>query len=324
MRSIDEIMAPVKPELKRVEELVMDNLETDIPLLTEVGQYILKSGGKRVRPALLLLSSAAFGFRGDEACKAANVIEYIHTATLLHDDVVDNADMRRNKKSAKSIWGNEASVLVGDYLFTVSFQYLAEFKNIKVIDALSRSTTMMARGEILQLTRSYEDATESEYLEIVLHKTASLMGAAMEIGGILGGANEEEQKALYDCGVNIGIAFQMIDDALDYEFDNENVGKDHGTDLKERKITLPLSHLLESADAEDEETILDILDEETITDEHVKTVGALIKKYGSADYTKKEAERYVAKAKEAISILTSSEYTKSIEEIADFVLYRNK
>ena len=250
---LHEILNPINSDLDRVEKLIMENLETDIPLLTQVGQYILQSGGKRVRPALLLFAAKTVGSLNENAYLAANVIEYIHTATLLHDDVVDNADLRRSKKSARSIWGNEASVLVGDYLFTVSFKYISAFKNHDIVEVLSIATTQIARGEILQLTRDNTETTEAEYMEIIFHKTASLIAAAMEIGAIIGGANEAQRLAIYECGKNIGIAFQLIDDGLDYDVGNEKLGKSTGVDLKERKITLPLSHLLKHAKTTDKE-----------------------------------------------------------------------
>jgi len=322
--TLQDILKPVEKSLAIVEDLVMKNLETDIPLLTEVGQYILKSGGKRIRPAMLLLASGAFGEISEHACQAANVVEYIHTATLLHDDVVDNANLRRSKKSARSIWGNEASVLVGDYLFTVSFKFLATFQNLRVIEAMSRATTMMARGEILQLTRSYETATLKDYLEIVDHKTSSLMGAAMEIGAILGGAEESTQHSFYECGRHIGTCFQLIDDALDYEIDNTGLGKQAGTDLKERKITLPLSHLLGEASDQDRTNIIDILDEDIITDQHFSKVCQMIQKYGSLEYTIQQAGKFAEKAKKCLFDIPDNSCKQSIFQLIDFLVLRKK
>ncbi|MDH5559518.1 MAG: polyprenyl synthetase family protein [Deltaproteobacteria bacterium] len=318
-----KILEPIENYLIKVEDLVLKNLETEIPLLTEVGQYLLNSGGKRFRPALLLFAAGSVGKLSDKTCLAANIIEYIHTATLLHDDVVDNADIRRSKKSARSIWGNEASVLVGDYLFTVSFKHLASLKNMKMVETLSKATTMMAKGEILQLTRSYENTTENEYLEIIINKTACLMGAAMAIGGILGGADEQQQEALYQCGNNIGISFQLIDDALDYQLENSSLGKQQGVDLKERKITLPLSHLLSNASEKDKNEVLAILDLDEINDQHVKTVSQLIDSYRSNEYTVQRANHYCIQAKKALSIIPDNAYKLGIIQLADFVVNRN-
>jgi len=321
---LHDILKPINSDLDRVEKLIMENLETDIPLLTQVGQYILQSGGKRIRPALLLFAAKTVGSLNENAYLAANVIEYIHTATLLHDDVVDNADLRRSKKSARSIWGNEASVLVGDYLFTVSFKYISAFKNHDIVEALSVATTQIARGEILQLTRDNTETTEAEYMEIIFHKTASLIAAAMEIGAIIGGANEAQRSAIYECGKNIGIAFQLVDDALDYDVGNEKLGKSTGVDLKERKITLPLSHLLKHVKTADKEKILSILEKDEITNDDVGEVQQLMVKYDSLKYTIDQSKYYIEKAIEHLHTLSENEYRNSIEALGNFIVYRNQ
>ncbi len=320
--SYEEILKPIKSDLKRVEAILVKNLETDIPLLNAVSQYILKAGGKRFRPALLLLASALIGKIDEKACITAAVIEYIHTATLLHDDVVDNADLRRNKKAARSIWGNEASVLVGDYLFTVSFQYLADFEDPELIKILSLATTAMARGEIIQLERNNAEATEEDYLKIIHYKTATLIGTAMSLGAKIAGGDEAACEKLYQCGLNLGMAFQMIDDALDYNITEAETGKDIGTDLKERKITLPLSHLIDKAESKDKKEVLDILEKDIITDEDVIRVFNLMKKYGSIDYTLERAKGYSEATKSSISDLPDNDYRRSITHLADFIISR--
>ncbi len=320
---LNQILSPIQKELLEVEALVMKNLETDIPLLTEVGQYILKAGGKRVRPAMLLFAAGSLGKITQDCCQAANIIEYIHTATLLHDDVVDNAELRRSKKSARSIWGNEASVLVGDYLFTVSFQYLAKLGQMDLVHALARTTTLMARGEILQLIRTNETATEADYLEIVYHKTASLMGAAMQMGSILAAGTQEQSDRYYEIGKNIGMAFQIVDDALDYRLNNQGLGKQQGADLKERKITLPLSRLLEVANPADQDQTLEILDEEVITDDHVQSISSMMDRYQVVPYCLGRAQDYIKLAKEDLGRMPKNQYTDSIVALADFVVTRN-
>lgn len=319
----DSILAPIKEEMNQVEQVLLKNLETNIPLLNSVSQYILKSGGKRFRPALLLLSAAVAGEINDKTYAAAAVIEYIHTATLLHDDVVDNADLRRSKKAARSIWGNEASVLVGDYLFTISFKYLAEFEDVELIRLLSLATTDMAKGEIIQLQRNNDHATEEEYLSIIQFKTASLIATAMSLGAKIAGADKEMQSSLYNCGMNLGMAFQMIDDALDYNLEKAKTGKSIGTDLKERKITLPLSHLIYNSNQEDKETVVKILDKEIIEDSDVTNIHGLMLKYESIQYTQQRAMKYTQNAKDSISALPESAYRKSIEQLADFIISRN-
>ncbi len=318
------ILQPIEKPLKIVEDILLKKLKTEIRLLTEVSQYILKAGGKRFRPALLLLAAGSMGDIDSKACITAAVIEYIHTATLLHDDVVDNADFRRSKKAARSIWGNEASVLVGDYLFTISFQFLAEFEDMNLITELSHATTQMAKGEIIQLERDNEDTSEEEYLQIIHYKTASLIGTAMKLGGMITEAGVDQQKALYECGINIGMAFQMIDDALDYDIENVNTGKDRGTDLKERKITLPLSHLLQNASTNDRKSVMNILNEEMITDAHVKKVCSLMGQYNSINYVLERAKTFSEKAKTSIASFPDTDYKNGICNLADFVISRNK
>ncbi|MBU3917729.1 polyprenyl synthetase family protein, partial [bacterium] len=245
-------------------------------------------------------------------------------ATLLHDDVVDNAEIRRSKKAARSIWGNEISVLVGDYLFAVSFQYLSNLEDPELVKALSGATTTMARGEIIQLGRDNATSTEKDYLDIILYKTASLMGSSMSIGGMIGGADQEQKKALYDCGIEIGMAFQMVDDALDYDIGNVDLGKEQGTDLKERKITLPLSHLLEKASKADKNIVKGILNCDIITDEHVVQVCQLMKQYGSAEYTLRQAQKHADDAKNKLIKIPKNEYRTGIEQLADFIIRRKK
>jgi octaprenyl-diphosphate synthase len=255
-------------------------------------------------------------------CTTEAVIEYIHTATLLHDDVVDNADLRRSKKAARSIWGNEASVLVGDYLFTVSFQYLAEFEDPELIKILSAATTTMARGEIIQLARNNASANEDDYLKIIHYKTASLIGTAMLLGAKLAGADQEAISMLYDCGLNLGMAFQMIDDALDYDIKAAKTGKDTGTDIKERKITLPLSHLIEKSVKSDRKAVRAVLEKDLITDDDVKQVYLLMEKYGSIAYTLNRAQQYSAAAKSSLVKLPDSIYRTSISQLSDFIISR--
>lgn len=319
-----DILLPIEKPLQDVEAILLKNVETDIGLLTEVSQYILKSGGKRFRPALLLLAAGAAGVIDEKSCTTAAIVEYIHTATLLHDDVVDNAELRRSRKAARSIWGNEASVLVGDYLFTISFKFLAEFANTELIKELSHGTTLMARGELIQLERDNENTSEEEYLQIIHYKTASLIGTAMKLGGMIARADVDRQKDLYDCGINIGMAFQIIDDALDYDLKNAATGKEIGTDLKERKITLPLNHLLESASDKDKRFVLNILNQDIITDDHVEAVVALIQKYDTISYVLQRAKNYSEAAKSNLVCFPDSEYKKSICDLADFVISRKK
>jgi len=321
--SFNEILEPISGPLKEVERLVMENLESEVPLLTEIAKYIMEAGGKRVRPALVLLAAAIVGEITEQVCKAANIVEYLHTASLLHDDVIDNADLRRSKKTARTIWGNEASVLVGDYLFAFSFKYLGSLQNPQISEVLSITATQMTSGEIKQLSLENSVATEQDYLDIIFHKTASLMSASMEIGAILGGGKDDEQRILAECGKSIGMAFQLVDDALDYDIYNFETGKNQGTDLKERKITLPLNHLLKTANATEKSEVEGILDADIITDQHVERVCKLIAKYGSNKYTLDRAITYTNEVKKLLKIFPNNKYRQAIEQLAEFIVYRN-
>jgi octaprenyl-diphosphate synthase len=322
LRSLEDILAPIHSPLQRVESLLLNLLDSEASLLSEIGQYILKAGGKRIRPALLLLAAGAVGRIGEETCKAAGIIEYLHTASLLHDDVVDNSDLRRSKKTARSIWGNEASVLVGDYLFGAAFKLLASLDRLELIDILSDTATMMARGEIVQLVQDHRQIDEEAYLKIIYYKTASLMGTAMAIGAILGGATDEQKSHLTDCGINIGMAFQLVDDALDYDLGNEILGKRVGTDLKERKVTLPLSHLLKTTGMSEKAEILAILDQNTITDQQVQRVCTLMTHYRSREYTLERARDYTGRVRVSLAHLPEGPHTRSIEQLAEYIVIR--
>ena len=246
----------------------------------------------------------------------------MHTATLLHDDVVDEADTRRAKKAARKVWGNAASVMVGDYLLATAFRSLTLLGNLEVLDTISQTTSQMAKGEILQLIRRYDSATEADYLAIIIHKTACLFAAAAKIGGALSGAEAPVQDALYNYGNDLGIAFQIVDDALDYVEDREKVGKPLGIDLKEKKITLPLSRLLEIASAEEQKRLRKMLAKETIVDDDVHEVMALMKTHRVLPYTLKEAEKYAKRAQTHLEGLSPCPERDILAQIAKLVVER--
>ena len=320
--TMQALLAGIQDDLTKVEEEILRHLNTEIPLLNEVANYILESGGKRLRPALSILSAHMFQFPGGSIHQAAAAIEYLHTATLLHDDVVDDADTRRARKAARMIWGNQASVLVGDYLLATAFRSLTLLGNQGVLETISETTSMMAKGEILQLIRQFDTATEQEYLDIIIHKTACLFGASAKVGAAYGNATPEQQKALYDFGNDIGIAFQIVDDALDYVEDREKVGKPLGVDLKERKVTLPLSRLLQVASPKEKEQLLEMLHGDEISDEDVHEVVELMKNHEILPYTLQEARKYVAQGKKHLELLPECEQREILAAMADFVVAR--
>jgi octaprenyl-diphosphate synthase len=319
---IAALLDAVKPDLARVEQEILRHLSTEIPLLNDVAKYILASGGKRLRPAVSIYSARIFGGQGDAVVVAAAALEYLHTATLLHDDVVDEADTRRSQKAARLVWGNQASVLVGDYLLATAFRNLTLLGNAKVLDVISHTTTLMAKGEILQLIRRYDTATEADYLAIIVHKTACLFAAAAQIGACYAGAGTAEQDALYRYGNELGIAFQIVDDALDYVEDRSKVGKPLGIDLKERKLTLPLSRLLQIATPGERTRLLAILGGPAVSDEHVREVMAMMAQHRVLPYTLDEARKYAARARAELAGLPPGSARDALSGLADFVVER--
>jgi octaprenyl-diphosphate synthase len=253
---IQEAFDLIKEDIKEVEEAFRKNLSSEVYLIRKVGEYILSSGGKRFRPLMLLLSARLCAYGGSRHIPLAAVLEFIHTATLLHDDVVDNAALRRGNASANSLWGNSASVLIGDYLLSKAFYLAVSDGNIRIMDVLARTTTRMAEGEVLQLIRhSDPETTEEGYLDVITSKTAVLFSAACQVAAILGRTSEEKEKALASYGMDIGIAFQLMDDCLDYTAKDEDLGKAVGNDLREGKVTLPLIKAYRDSSLDEKEMI---------------------------------------------------------------------
>ena len=321
--NLNKILDSVSDDLFRVEQAILHYVQTDIPLLTNIAEYILEAGGKRLRPALVLLSAKLFGYNGKKTIQAAQVVEYLHTATLLHDDVIDNADMRRSQKAARNIWGNEASVLVGDYLFSMVFQMLTQLKNLEVLEVMSHTTTLMAKGELLQLTRPYDSVNEEDYVEFIISKTACLFASALKMGAVLAQAPRQAQQQLYDYGMAIGLAFQVVDDTLDYMEEEAQTGKSLGIDLKERKITLPLIHLLKEASSSDKTRLDSILSGKIITNEHVQEVVKMMESYGSTAYSIQVAQKYANTAQTCLLSLPTSPIKQMLTDIANFIVIRH-
>lgn len=321
--SFSQLFADIQDDLNQVEAHIHSHLNTDIPLLNQVAEYILDSGGKRLRPAILIFSARMFGAPNESVYAAAGALEFLHTATLLHDDVVDEADTRRARKAARMVWGNSASVLVGDYLLATAFRSLTLLGNQEVLETISHTTSLMAKGEILQLVRRYDSATEDDYLAIIIHKTACLFAAAARIGGAYGGASAAEREALYNYGNDLGVAFQMVDDALDYVEERDNVGKPQGTDLKERKLTLPLSRLLKVCTPAERERVLALLGQDEVSDDNVHEVTALMEKHGCLAYTLQEASGYAQRAHGHLAALPDLPERKTLARITELVVQRD-
>ena len=312
----------IEDELRMVEDQFEIHLATETPLIQRVAKYVISSGGKRIRPTLLIVSSKICGYKGDGHIPLAAVIEFIHTATLLHDDVVDNAPLRRGKSSANTVFGNEASVLVGDYLFAKSFKILSSLGNIDVIKAYSIATTLMAEGEVKELVKTADiKTTEDDYLDIIIKKTAVLFACASQIGAIVSLKNDEYGQNLYDYGLNIGIAFQLMDDALDYT-SNEEFGKFIGNDLKEGKLTLPLIHTMERCDESEKDIVSEIIYKKKLSMVDLQTVLKLVKNYDSINYTILKAKDAIAKAKGNLNGFPDSEHKRNLTDIANYIIER--
>ncbi|MBI5892522.1 MAG: polyprenyl synthetase family protein [Deltaproteobacteria bacterium] len=320
---IQQIYDLISEDLKKVEIEFKKNLHSDIFLIRKMGEYILGSGGKRVRPLLVLLSAKLCKYNGESHIPFAAIVEFIHTATLLHDDVVDEAELRRGKVSANVLWGNGASVLVGDFLYSKSFYLMIEHGDMEILKIMSKTTTQMSEGEILQLLKSNDpETTEGEYLEIVKNKTAILMSAACQTGAILGRVSREKQEAISNFGLNIGMAFQLTDDCLDYTSKNEELGKAVGNDLKEGKITLPLIHLLKNSTPDEKQEILKLIGQDDLNKSKLIYVINMINKYKSVDYAMAKAKRCVDEAKACLEIFEPSSERTALIGLADYVFER--
>ncbi len=319
----EQTISSIGEELKAVETEMAKNLFSEIIMIPTVSRYLISSGGKRFRPILLLLCSHLCGYRGARVVPLASTIEFIHTATLLHDDVVDRAFVRRGLASANSLWGDGASVLVGDFLFTKSFSLIVQDGNLHILDLISQATTRMAEGEVMQLVRmGMPGITQEDYYYIVTNKTAVLISAACQVGGILGNAPPIEEKALADFGLNLGIAFQLMDDILDYVSQEETFGKAIGKDLSEGKITLPLIRALQACSPREKDIISRTIQNPDRDMEDVSFIMRAVQSYGGIDYTIKQAEGFVLKAKSFLAGFPPSREKDALLGLSDYTIRR--
>jgi octaprenyl-diphosphate synthase len=319
--TFQSMLAPVAEDLRRVDELIAARLESDVALVRKVAEYLVGAGGKRLRPALVLLACAALGYRGEARFKAAAVIEFIHTATLLHDDVVDESQLRRGAPTANAAFGNAASVLVGDFLYSRSFQMMVELDDMRVMRVLADATNIIAAGEVMQLMASHDpQVDEARYLEVIRRKTAKLFEAAARLGAVLARSTPEVEEGLARYGAHVGTAFQLIDDVLDYSGDEAAIGKQLGDDLAEGKPTLPLIHTLRSGNAAEQALVRQAIVAGGRAD--FGAVLAAIRRCGSLDYARTAAEREAGAAAAALAPLASSEFKRSLLELASFSVVR--
>jgi octaprenyl-diphosphate synthase len=297
---------------------------TNVFLINAIGEHLVSSGGKRIRPLFLLVSAEMARYSGDDHIELAGIIESIHTASLLHDDVVDGADLRRGKPTAHSIWGNPTVILVGDYMYSNALRQAVLFRNQKIMESLSAATTGMTRGELMQLEFSGNPAiTEEQYYEIVSAKTGGLISAACRIGGILAELPDDREEALGAFGMKVGTAFQMADDILDYMADEDDLGKGLGRDLDEGKVTLPLICLLRAVSGQ-ERRELEALLEENLSEDGLKRILELFERYGILEESIKRARALVAEAKRDLDVFPASEARDRLYDMADYSLGRVK
>jgi octaprenyl-diphosphate synthase len=309
-------------EAKAVDQLIIDELRSDVILINEIGRYIISNGGKRLRPMLLLLAAKALGGVSDNHLILAAVIEFIHTATLLHDDVVDESELRRGNQTANAVWGNAASVLVGDYLYSSAFEMMVRTDNMRVMGILSKTTTAIAEGEVLQLLNcNNPQTTEAKYLEVIARKTAILFSAATQLAAVISNASNEIETALASYGQHLGIAFQLIDDALDYQATAEELGKNLGDDLAEGKPTLPLIYAIEHGTSEEADIIIDAI--KNGRRDAFNAVYEIITRTKAIEYTTDRADEEAQRAIDALNVLPKSEYKEALILLAKFAVQRN-
>jgi octaprenyl-diphosphate synthase len=319
---MQQIRATVAAEFEQVNQLIVEQLHSNVPMVENVGHYIVDAGGKRLRPLLVLLSAAALGSCNDRHIKFAAVVEFIHTATLLHDDVVDISSLRRGRATANAEFGNAPSVLVGDFLYTRAFQLMVQLDDMNLLRHMADTTNTIAEGEVLQLTRAGDAATtEQQYLDVITRKTAILFAAACHGAANLSGADDATRQLLHEFGLNLGIAFQMIDDVLDYEGDPVTMGKNVGDDLTEGKPTLPLIHVLREGTAQEQALVRRAITEKTAED--IERVVAAVNRCGALDYTRDQARHYHDLALQGLAQLAQGPARSAMEQITNLSINRD-
>ncbi len=320
---LQDVLNKYEGELKNVEEFLKRHFHSDIALIPEISNHLISSGGKRFRPLLLLIASDLCGYRGERRYSMSTAIEFIHTASLLHDDVIDHAETRRGRSSANRLWGNSASVLVGDFLYSKAFRLMAEEGDIAVIKLISTISNTMAEGEVFQLIKSGDfEITEKEYFALIEKKTAILISAACALGAILAKTTEERISALMRFGMRLGTAFQLTDDTLDYIATEEEFGKAIGTDLREGKITLPLIQTLKKCPATERKLIRRVVKKNPDKDE-ISEIVSIIQKHKGIDYALGKAGNYIQEGKGFLDRFEDCEPKRALLTISDFILDRN-
>ncbi len=325
IHTMTDVWEAYREELEGVEEQVRKNLDSSVALVNTVAAHILSSGGKRIRPLFVSLCARLCGYSGRDHLLLGSLVEFIHTATLLHDDVVDDADVRRGRQAARKVWGNQISILVGDYLYSRAMCQLVDFRNHAINETLSEACRKMAEGEVLQLYYNGNPLMpEPEYLRIIEHKTAGLIAAACKIGAIAGGAVDEQQDALFRFGQRLGIAFQLADDTLDYAANGDRLGKTLGQDLRQGKATLPLLHLLQHCTDHDRDMIGNRMETRTLSEEDLHRILNLMQEFGSIAYSMDRARAFVAAAKRDLDLFEDGTPKRALSIAAEYMVTRDR
>ena len=316
----------VKSDFDRVNNIILENLQSEIELIPRLASHLIQSGGKRIRPLLTLVSSKLCSYSGNAHLYLAAAVEFIHTATLLHDDVVDESALRRGKPSANSVWGNQASVLVGDFLFSRSFQLMVKADSMKALKSLSNAAAVLAEGEVMQLVDTGNlSISEDRYFDIIKAKTATLFESACEVGGMISNAPDPQLHALKHYGSDLGVCFQVIDDVMDYEASMEDMGKASGDDLREKKITLPIIYAYHHGTTDQKQFIEKIFQETYApTDQDFRDLRNILDTLGAISYAKSKAESYASQAQQHLSVFPKSEIKDQMIDLVAFAVDRKQ
>ncbi|MBA6342163.1 octaprenyl diphosphate synthase [Colwellia sp. MB02u-10] len=321
--NIKNIQALAQQDMTAVNDLIFSKLHSDVALINQLGVYIINGGGKRMRPLLTVLAARAIGYEGNEHLQLAAIVEFIHTSTLLHDDVVDESNMRRGRETANAMFGNSASVLVGDFLYSRSFQMMSELRNLNIMDILSDATNIIAEGEVLQLMNCNDpDTTEDSYMKVIYCKTAKLFEAATRLAAVIAKQDQATETAMLNYGKHLGTAFQLVDDIMDYTADAQAMGKNVGDDLAEGKPTLPLLYAMAHGNEQQKSMIRSAI-EHGDGMEHLDDILAAMKQTGALVYTQDKAEQEADKAINAIAILPESAYKQALISLAHIAANRS-
>ena len=319
-----EVFGLLREDLLAIEEELGRDAVSSVDTITEIAEYLREGGGKRIRPSLLLLSAKVLGYTGRGMIRLGAVVELVHTATLVHDDIIDGADMRRGRPSANTTWGNEKCVLAGDWLYMQAFHLALGERNFKVLDLLIGLTQQMVEGELLQIQKLGRAVSEAEYYDLIFRKTACLFSVSMQLGAALADANPAHEEALARYGRAVGLAFQIVDDVLDLTATEEVLGKPVASDLREGKTTLPVIHSLDHGTAADRLTIHRVLDDGGFARTTREQVQEILHRNGSVEYAMAAADRYADQARSALSVLEDSEFKRALLWVPDFVVARDK